>query len=131
MRVVKSPLERWPEAELHLPDEWLGKHAAIRDEAASQGRASGLTTSLINLATAIALLENYKGIPEMDGKPEEWDFLAFPLPLMTWLSQTVLEDFYKAQKIPKNSSRPSPNGSKAPARKKKKSKTAGDGTKKK
>lgn len=97
-----------------LPDQWLGKHVEIRDEALAAAEKRGIKSmTLIDFAVALSLAEDWGDIPGIDGPPERWDFKLVPLPVIGWINQTVIQPFVECFQVPKVSSSPSPNGSKS------------------
>ena len=110
-RVVGCPFERWAKASITLPDEWLGQHAQIRDEAIESAQKNELNATLTQFAISLALLDDWKNIPGIDGPPEQWDFKAIPLEMIAWISQAVLTPFSACFEVPKVSSSPSGDGS--------------------
>jgi hypothetical protein len=94
---------------ISLPDEWLGKHAARRDEAISQSREKKLPDSLARFASAMALLDDWS-LPGLTGNPENWDLLCVPLNIIGWVSLEVLGDFFGCLNSPASYSPRSGNG---------------------
>ena len=68
MRRIDCPVGGW----IGLPDEWLGAHALRQDEA--QRKSESLPKPYQTWTVALALLEDWGGLPGLDGKPEAWDF---------------------------------------------------------
>lgn len=112
-RKVGCPLPEFSEAWIELPDEWLGIHAQRRDEAVSktEGTPIGQSVTLVQFAVAMSLLENWGGIPALNGNPEQWDFTLLPLPLIGWINKTVLDDYLTCFEFPKASPPDLPTGS--------------------
>ena len=109
--VVGCPFEKWENASITLPDEWLGQHAQIRDEAVESAIKRELNTTLTQFAIALALLDDWKHIPGIDGPPEKWDLEKIPLEMIAWISQAVLTPFSACFEVPKVSSSLSGDGS--------------------
>ena len=106
------PLPGLEDAFIVLPDEWFGIHAVRRDQAVAISTGEeGKTLELF--AIALALLDDWGGIPGLEGNPENWDFTKLKLEIIAWINETVLLDFNMAFIVPKNSSSPSPSGSMA------------------
>jgi hypothetical protein len=84
-----------------LPDRWLGEHARRRDEAVI--KADDLPRTFRDFEVALALVEDWKDIPDLDGNPENWDFEKMSWELMDWMIKTVLGDLATALTIPKAS----------------------------
>lgn len=84
-----------------LPDEWKGEHARRRDQAIIQ--SEDLPTTFRDFAVALALVDDWKDIPDLDGNPENWDFNELPWALMDWITKTVLNDLADSLRIPKAS----------------------------
>jgi len=91
-----------------LPNEWTAEHLikrnavlnAVVDQEVRQSEA-------INAAIAIVLVDEWDGIPWIKGDdPKDWELRKIPLPVLTWLTQVVLEDFLSAFRVPKNVSAP-------------------------
>jgi hypothetical protein len=112
---VGCPFERWAGTEIELPDEWLGIHAQIRDEAADAGVESGLdrkSITLFQFALSLALLEDWRGIPGLDGPPENWTFEDVPLEIIGWINLVCLGEFMACFEVPKKALSPSDSGKK-------------------
>lgn len=113
---VGCPFSKWPEAWVELPDEWLGRHIGKRDEAVANAIDRGIESStLIQFAIALALAENWGGIPGLDGPPEKWDFAQVPAEIIGWLNRVIVGSYDECFQVPKASSSQSPNGSSNPA----------------
>jgi len=98
-----------------LPPDWLGSHAVRRTEVlhALGDRATG-APEIANLAVSMAILDDWGGIPGIEGKsPEEWNLQKTPLYLINWISEVVLEDFGSAFRVQKNFLAPLTTGSMA------------------
>jgi hypothetical protein len=104
-----------------LPDEWLGKHALKRDEALKAIQAISVDSlELRNAVMALCLVEDWGGIPGLEGKdPEQWQVENLPLSVITWMTTVVIGDFNDAFRVPKNSYEPSPTTPNKPVRTKK------------
>ena len=98
-RRVDCPWGGW----IELPDEWLGEHAARRDEAYQQAEEKKLPQVLANFAVALALLENWEEIPGLAGNPEKWELGKVAWPVIAWITGFVFGDIARALEIPKNS----------------------------
>ena len=86
-----------------LPAEWLGEHAVTREKIIAQSEAFQ-HVELLNAAIALAVVDDYGGIPGFEGAdPEKWEPAKCPLRLLTWLTREVIEDFAEAYAVPKNS----------------------------
>lgn len=109
-RVIPCPLPDFPDAWIELPAVWLGIHAERRDEAVEQSREKKFRVTQHNFTVAMRLLENWGGIPGLDGSPDKWDFASLNLSLISWISDTVLEEFGGCFLSHKIYSRLSPNG---------------------
>lgn len=98
----------YPGAYMVLPPEWLGLHAIRKDRAVAAASEHG-SQDITQLAAALALLDDWGGIPGVTGKdPGQWDLAAVPIPLMSWLVTEALSDFMAAYAVPKASSPPLP-----------------------
>lgn len=108
MRTITVPFTEkgW----IGLPDEWLGKHAARRDEAVKAATEKKLPTLYLNFAVAMSLLEDWGDIPGLDGNPEKWDFDELLWNVMAFITGFVFGDVDRAMEVPKNSSEPLPTG---------------------
>ena len=112
-RKVGCPFERWNDLEIVLPDEWLGIHAQRRDEAAEASIESGLdkkSVTLFQFALSLALLDDWKGIPGLDGPPENWTFEDVPLEIIAWINIVCLGEFMACFEVPKKVLSPSDSG---------------------
>ena len=112
-RMVGCPFPKWDQVEIELPDEWLGIHAQRRDEAAEAGIKSGLherSITLFQFALSLALLDDWRGIPGLDGPPEKWDFEEVPLEIIGWMNRVCIADFLTCFEVPKKVSSPSDSG---------------------
>lgn len=109
-RRIDCPLKGFEKGFIELPDEWLGIHAQRRDEAVEVAIESGLKETLLQFSITLALLDNWGGIPGIDGNPDQWDFTVLPLPLIAWMNGEVLTDYLACFEVPKKSLAPSPNG---------------------
>jgi len=98
-RRFDCPLPDYAGAWVELPDKWLGKHAARRDEAISAS-AKYDSPTLMRFAVSMALLEDWS-MPGFDGNPEKWDFTLLDLPLIAWVSAVVMDDFNRCFVVPK------------------------------
>ena len=96
---------------VELPDEWLGKHISIREEAADSARNAGLKGEIAEFAVSLALAENFD-LPGLSGKPEKWDFSELPLNVIAWVVTLVTADFNNCYSIPKAWALSSINGQK-------------------
>ena len=106
------PLPDLEKAFVILPDEWFGIHAVRRDQAVNEF-AKYESQTLLYFGIALALVDDWGGIPGLEGKPEKWDFTKLPLEVIAWVNDVVLSDFNMAFIVPKNSLSPSPSGSMA------------------
>ncbi|HUW78766.1 MAG TPA: hypothetical protein VMV52_08475 [Candidatus Nanopelagicaceae bacterium] len=114
-RAVGCPFPKWAKTEITLPDEWLGIHAQRRDEAAQAGIKSGLSeksATLFQFALSLALLDDWKGIPGLDGPPENWTFVDVPLEIIGWINVVCLGEFAACFEVPKKALSPSVSGKK-------------------
>ena len=84
-----------------LPDRWMGDHARRRDEAVA--KAEDLPVTFRDFAVAMALVDDWKEIPELDGNPANWDFNTIPWDLMQWVIETVLQDVATSLRVSKKS----------------------------
>lgn len=107
MRKIDCPLGGW----IGLPDEWMGAHAERRDEAQRKAEQTTQSDTLRAWIVALALLEDWGGVPGMDGKPEAWDMKQMSWPVMNWIAQTTLADLQTALRFPKALPGSSPVGS--------------------
>lgn len=73
-----------------LPDIWLGAHAERRDLAAE--KSENLPRTFADFAVAMALVEDWGELPQLDGNPENWDFGEIDWRLMNWITNTVFSD---------------------------------------
>jgi len=109
-RRIQCALPGYEAAWVDLPDEWLGRHLARRDEAvraASKYRDGKITIAAISLC----IVDGWGGIPGLEGRdPAQWDFLLLPIVLIVWLETVVFDDFAKAFTVPKASSAQLPRG---------------------
>jgi len=95
VRKIDCPAGGW----IGLPDEWFGEHAVRREEA--QRKSEGLPDVFQTWTIALSLLEDWGGIPGLDGNPENWDFSMKSWPLLNWISKTVFADLDVALRFPK------------------------------
>jgi len=91
---------------IDLPNEWLGSHLAIRDQAVEKSNAYNSKT-LTEVAVSMALLEDWN-IPSLPSNPEKWDFSSLDMRLLVWVRGEVLSDFGKDLEVPKGLSSPLP-----------------------
>ena len=89
---------------IELPDEWLGKHAERRDLAVEA--AENLPKTFSDFAVAMALVEDWGEIPQLDGNPENWDFGKIDWRLMNWVINTVFNDLNASMIVSKKSLSP-------------------------
>ena len=99
----------YPGAYVVLPGEWLGAHLLRRDEAV-RATAAFNSESLRNAAIALAVADEWGGVPGITGKPDEWDLRKTPVPLLMWLEREVFLSFAEAFVVPKASAPPSTAG---------------------
>ncbi len=111
---LDSPIPNHADAWIELPDEWLGKHAARRDEAVESANEQGLIGTLSTFAVSLALLDSWD-LPGLNGPPEKWDFEALPLSIITWVNGATITPFLVASTFPLLSSMPLLNGLKEAA----------------
>ena len=93
-----------------LPDEWLGKHIQRRDQAIEKARELKSDT-LARFAASLAILEDWGGLPGLDGNTDNWDFTLISARLINWIKQKVEADFLSTFLFPEISSPPSQDGS--------------------
>lgn len=106
---ITCPHPDYPNAFIVLPKEWLGEHA-IRKDRATQLAEEYKSTDIINFAVCMSILDDWGNIPGMDSKElDKWDFGVAPLPIISWVVETVLTDFSLAYIVPKELSQPSTN----------------------
>jgi hypothetical protein len=82
-----------PGAWIEIPDRWLGAHIDRRDEAGEKARELKLRPTAANFAVAIALMDDWHGLPGMDGKPDRWKFAEIDAGLIAWINGQVLGDY--------------------------------------
>ena len=92
-----------------LPEKWLGKHAARRDEAIEQCHNKKMGETLTRFAVAMVLLDDWN-LPGLTGNPEQWDFERIDLTLIAWVTNAVLPDFFECLAFPATYSKPSGSG---------------------
>jgi len=96
---------------IELPDEWLGEHARRHDAALAKARKAELGDTETQFCLSMALVENWGGIPGLDGNPDKWDFGVLSFSLISWIVRSVLPSYQLAWLVPANFSLPSPAGS--------------------
>jgi len=107
---VLCPHPDYLDACIILPPEWLGSHIRRRDEVVSAIGKQG-AAELYNLAIALAIADGWENIPGIEGEdPVEWDLEKTPVQLISWIGETVLEDFARSFEVPKNSFQLSESG---------------------
>ena len=107
---IYCPLEKYAEAWVALPEEWLGEHLLKRD-AAIRAAAKHKNNEITLAAISLSIADGWGGIPGLEGKdPAKWEFGKIPIPVLKWLETTVFDNFSEAFKIPKASSSLSPAG---------------------
>lgn len=111
-RRIDCPIPGLEDAYVVLPDDWLGEHLIKRDEAVSEYRKMG-SAAMIDLGVALTLAEDWRGIPGLEGKPENWDLRKLRAQVINWLVAVVVGDFNKCFDFPKQPSSPSETGSTA------------------
>lgn len=113
-RRVNCPVSGYEAAHVVLPPEWLGAHLLRRDEvlAALEKSPAGKSPTLTRAAIALALADDWDGIPGLTDKhdPATWDVTAMPLGVLLWLVEAVYADFAQAFVVPKVSAAPLPHG---------------------
>lgn len=112
-RRIDCTISGFENAFVVLPDEWLGEHLARRDRAIAK-HSEMRSAALTEFGVALALAEDWGGIPGLDGNPENWDFEQMSAKIINWFTQIVISDFRTCFEIPKVTSSPSPNGSTVP-----------------
>lgn len=85
-----------------LPDEWLGEHVQRRDQARKNAEKLDSPT-LETFAVSMALLEDWHGLPGLEGNPDKWDFAKVKIQVIAWVLGVVMSDFNAAWEVPKNS----------------------------
>lgn len=98
--------------EFPADDEWFGWHAQRRDEATrkfSLMQDGKYEETLTTFAVALALCDDWH-LPGLSGNPENWDHNKVNLPVLTWVTLTVMNEYNKWWEIPKALSSPSPDG---------------------
>lgn len=107
-RVLKCDRKGYEKVKVFLPDEWLGKHAVIRDQTMqAANKVYPQNAMFLNICVVLALIEKIEGITGLDGPPSEWNLEDVPLPILSWLEDEVLGDFLAAFESKKMSSLPS------------------------
>lgn len=85
-----------------LPDKWLGLHSVKRQAAYDALQKRGVTDqTIVNFAIAIALLDDW-ALPGVSGNRDAWDLEQIGLPVMGWVSDTVLTEFLACFDVKKN-----------------------------
>jgi hypothetical protein len=95
---------------IELPDVWKGKHARRRDEASGLASEKNLPSTLLRFSVAMAIIENWGGIPGLDGNPELWNLEEIGWDILNWVADVVFTDLNKALTVHRNFSNPSPSG---------------------
>lgn len=93
-----------------LPDEWLGKHAVIRDDAIEKALKEKLPPVFVNFAVAMSLLEDWGGLPGLDGNPDKWELGEVSWNLIAFITGYVSGDLDRAGVVSKNYYAPLPIG---------------------
>lgn len=93
-----------------LPGTWLGEHAARREEAFRKAEKASLPNIFARFSAALAVLEDWSGIPGMEGNPEKWDLAKLDWGIMAWLIGLVEGDIAGALEVPKVFYSPLPAG---------------------
>jgi len=108
-RKLTCPHPDYPNAFVILPKEWLGEHAIRKDRALQLADEHG-SPEISNFAVCMSILDDWGNIPGMDSKDlDKWDFGVTPIPVISWVVETVLTDFSLAYIVPKELSQPSTN----------------------
>jgi hypothetical protein len=99
------PHPDYPNAFVVLPREWLGRHAILKDEAIVKTTKFN-SVDITNLSVCLAIVDDFGNIPGLDkvSDPESWDFNKVPIPILSWIIDTVLGDMQAAYHVPKASS---------------------------
>ena len=93
-RVLKCDYKGYEHVKAYLPDEWLGKHAILRDQTMQAAQQQYPDNAMfINICIALALVEKIEGVTGLEGDPKEWDLEQVPLAVLNWLEDVVLGDF--------------------------------------
>lgn len=93
-RKINCDREGYEHVSITLPDEWLGSHSIVKDQTLETALELYPDNSFfINLTVALALTDKVTGVKQLQGKPEDWDIANAPLPVLTWIEATVMEDF--------------------------------------
>ena len=104
-RVIKCNRKGYEHVSVSLPDEWKGKHAVAKDNAIREGAKAHPDSPLfVNICVALTLAESIEGVPELEGSPDQWDIAEAPIAVITWLEETVNEDFLSTFKSERMSS---------------------------
>ena len=96
---VNCPVEGYGERWIDVPDEWLGKHAAVRDAAVAAAKDKELSATSLNFAVSVALLDDFN-LPGLEGRPEHWQFDDISLRVISWVNNEVLPPFNFAERFP-------------------------------
>ncbi len=106
-RKLVCPHLDYTHAFIVLPQEWLGEHAIRKDRALQLANEHG-SPEISNFAICMSILDDWGNIPGLDEKaPDKWDFNIVPIPIISWVVETVLADFSLAYVVPKALSQPS------------------------
>ena len=93
-RVLTCDYEGYEKVKAYVPDEWLGKHAIIRDQVMESAvKQYPNNPMFMNICVTLALVEKIEGVPGLEGDPAEWDLGEVPLAVLNWLEDEVLGDF--------------------------------------
>jgi len=105
-RRIDCPHPDYRDVYVVLPAEWLGVHAVRRDQAV-RAAARHKSDDLTALAIALAIVDDWGGIAGLDGdEPEKWQLDRVPIPVIAWLTDSVMTDFASAYVVPKEQSPP-------------------------
>lgn len=84
---------------VELPDEWLCEHLVRREGVLLMGAQFPLPP-LADLALALVLADGFS-VPGIEGADAAaWDLNLVPVPVLLWLTATVLADFNRAFEVP-------------------------------
>lgn len=80
---------------VELPDEWLGKHADIRDDIVQKNREladKALGDTLLKFSICMGILDDWS-LPGLSGNKAKWDFSQIDLRTIAWVNMVVFNDF--------------------------------------
>ncbi len=106
-RKLVCPHPDYSHAFIVLPKEWLGEHAIRKDRALQLVQEHG-SPEISNFAVCMSILDDWGNIPGLSEKAvDKWDLGIVPIPVISWVVETVLADFNLAYIVPKELPQPS------------------------